>query len=133
MAALLNRFKNAAASASTIGRSATPASSATSAASATQRPRGNLLKKHLYTNPVMSLSVVLGTLGVVVPTMVYLMGGGREIDRAGRLQRWTDEWQQSGEEARKQRILREVGDRHDDRLDALVSQLQKSGKYTAPQ
>ena len=81
----------------------------------------------------MSVSIVFGTLGVVVPTIIYLMDGGRENERTGRLDRWKTEWQQSGEEARKQTILKEMGDRKDDRLTALRNQLQTSSKYTAPQ
>ena len=132
MATLLNRFKNVAASATTIARSATPASSATSPSTQSSQHQ-SFIKKQLYTNPVMSVSVVLGTLGCVLPTAVFFMEEGRENERTGRLTRWKAEWEQSGEEARRQRILKEMGDRQDDRLAALRTQLQSSGKYTAPQ
>ena len=127
MTTLLNRVKNAAATATSLTRSSSPTQPGQRAGlSAT-------VKRHLYVNTVMSVSVVLGTVGVVAPTAVYYMGGERENERTGRLERWKSEWQQSGEEKRRQRILKEIGDTKDERLSALRTQLQTSGKYTAPQ
>ena len=133
MASLLARFKGA--TTATLARSATPTSSATqSAQPSTQRATlATTVKRQLYTNVVMSVSVVIGTLGIVLPTAVYLRGGERESQRSGRLQGWKDQWGAAGEEARKQRIVKAIGDSKDDRINALREQLQNSAKYTAPQ
>ena len=135
MATLLNRFKNAAASATTIARSATPTSASTSpsAPPSASQQRSNFVKRMLYTNPVMSVSVVLGTAGIVLPTAVYFTNPSRDFETKGRVAYWKGEWSEHGEADRRERILKELGDRKDDRLDALRQQLQTSAKYTAPQ
>ena len=120
MASLLRRARSAASSA---------ASSASSAASATHS--NSFLKRSLFRHPVMSISVVLGTLGVALPYYAYLIDSPREALRGpGRLQPYLDGLDEM-ERQRKERILKAMEglDHEDPRIEALRQHLHTSPKY----
>ena len=122
MASLLARLRSAASSVSPSSASFSSPSSASASTS--------FIKRSMYRNPVMSLSIVLGTIGLGLPLCVYFVEGPRPSAIEGnRLRPYLDRLDEM-EQQRKERILRELKDiQGEPRVDALREQLQKSPKY----
>ena len=124
MASFLNRMRTAASSATSSAASTSSASSYNS-----------FLKRALYQNPIMSVSVVLGTVGMALPFYVYVTDGPRQAhsDGPSRLKPYIDQLGQL-EEERKQKILRATEKIHGNpRVDALREHLQTSAKFAPAQ
>ena len=119
MASLLNRVRSAATSASSSMSS-----------SSTARSSNSFLKRSLYQNPVMSVSVLLGTIGCVLPLYAALSGSPREAHQGpGRLAPYVQRLEQM-EAERKDRILHDIEGSQHPRAEALRQYLQHSAKYS---
>ena len=120
MASLLNRVRSAAASATSSVASSASASSSNS-----------FIKRALYEQPAMSVAVVLGTVGCLLPLWPAVTEAPRAaLQGPGRLKAYTERVEQL-EAERKQRILHDIEGSHGNpRVDALRDYLQHSAKYS---
>ena len=132
MASLMSRLRSAASSVSSSSTSSAPSYAASSSADVNSYTA--FVKKHLFRNPVMTVSVILGTVGLAMPIYTFCAEPtGTRGYKTGRLQPYLDQLDEA-EAQRRDRILHDIKDIHGDaRVDALRESLHKSPKYQHPQ
>ena len=130
MASLLNRIRATLPSPSVLATPPTPASPHPTHPNVSGSGVSAFVKRHLYRNPVMSITVVLSALSVLMPlTAMWLEEPGARERKGSRLQPYLERLEEE-EERRRQRMLKEMEGVHGNaRVDALRQHLQSSAKF----